>query len=58
VSALSLEQLVAAVRPRLSTFKVPTRWVVTGSAADVPLTATSKVDRDALQALLKEGTPT
>jgi hypothetical protein len=31
--------------------------VVTDSGTDVPLTATSKVDRDALQALLKEGTP-
>jgi acyl-coenzyme A synthetase/AMP-(fatty) acid ligase len=58
VSDQPLEQLVAGARARLSAFKVPTRWVVTGSGADVPLTATSKVDRDALQALLKEGTPT
>jgi acyl-CoA synthetase (AMP-forming)/AMP-acid ligase II len=57
VSALPLQQLVAAARARLSAFKVPTRWVVTDSRTDVPLTATSKVDRDALQALLKEGTP-
>jgi acyl-CoA synthetase (AMP-forming)/AMP-acid ligase II len=56
VTALPLEQLVAGARGRLSTFKVPTRWVVTGSAADVPLTATSKVDLDALRGLLDEGT--
>jgi acyl-CoA synthetase (AMP-forming)/AMP-acid ligase II len=58
VSALPLEQLVAGARARLSAFKVPTRWVVRGSAADVPLTATSKVDKSALRGLLNEGTRT
>ncbi len=52
VTGRSLDDLVPAVRERLSAFKVPTRWVVTGSADDVPLTATSKVDKAALQDLL------
>jgi len=37
----------------LSAFKVPTWWIVTNSADDVPTTATSKVDKAALQALLE-----
>ena len=53
VSARPLNELAAGVRERLSAFKVPTRWVVTGSPDDVPLTATSKVDRAALQQLLR-----
>jgi hypothetical protein len=32
---------------------VPTRWVVTPSADAVPITATAKVDKRALQALLQ-----
>jgi len=55
VSALPLDQLVAAARSRLSAFKVPTRWVVTGSVDDVPMTGTAKVDKAALQALLRDG---
>jgi len=47
-----LDELAAELRERLSAFKVPTRWVLTDTAADVPLTATSKVDKEALQALL------
>ena len=38
---------------RLSAFKVPTCWMVAGSADAVPMTATSKVDKAALQALLQ-----
>jgi acyl-CoA synthetase (AMP-forming)/AMP-acid ligase II len=52
VTRRSLDDLVPAVRERLSAFKVPTRWVVTSSVDDVPLTATSKVDKAALQDLL------
>jgi acyl-CoA synthetase (AMP-forming)/AMP-acid ligase II len=52
VSSVPLPDLVAGVRARLSAFKVPTRWVVTSSPGDVPLTATAKVDKPALQALL------
>jgi acyl-CoA synthetase (AMP-forming)/AMP-acid ligase II len=57
VSTVALDELVRGARERLSAFKVPTRWVVTGSADAVPMTATSKVDKAALQALLqREGT--
>jgi acyl-CoA synthetase (AMP-forming)/AMP-acid ligase II len=57
VSAAPLEDLVAAARDRLSAFKVPTCWVVTPSPDAVPMTATAKVDKGALQLLLqREGT--
>ena len=55
VSEEPLDELIAGVRARLSAFKVPTRWVVTDSADDVPMTATAKVDKAALQAMLNEG---
>jgi acyl-CoA synthetase (AMP-forming)/AMP-acid ligase II len=53
VTTRPLDELAAGVRERLSAFKVPTRWVVTSSPDDVPLTATSKVDKAALQHLLR-----
>src|SRR5205807_6870372 len=53
VSEVPLEELVAGARAGLSAFKVPTRWVVTASADDVPMTATAKVDKTALQARLR-----
>ncbi len=53
VSDRPLEELAADVRQRLSAFKVPTCWVVTTTAAAVPLTATAKVDKAALQQLLR-----
>jgi acyl-CoA synthetase (AMP-forming)/AMP-acid ligase II len=52
VSSSPLDELVADTRARLSAFKVPTCWVVTESAETVPLTATAKVDKTALQELL------
>jgi len=54
VSEAPLEELVRAARSRLSAFKVPTCWLLTRSPDDVPLTATSKVDKAALQALLRQ----
>jgi acyl-CoA synthetase (AMP-forming)/AMP-acid ligase II len=54
VSEAPLDELVAGARARLSAFKVPTSWVVTVAADDVPMTATGKVDNHALQARLKE----
>jgi acyl-CoA synthetase (AMP-forming)/AMP-acid ligase II len=58
VSAAPLEELVAGARERISAFKVPTRWLVTTAADDVPMTATSKVDHNALQALIqRDGRP-
>jgi acyl-CoA synthetase (AMP-forming)/AMP-acid ligase II len=57
VSSAPLDELVADARARLSAFKVPTRWLVTESADDVPMTATAKVDKAALQELLsRKGT--
>jgi acyl-CoA synthetase (AMP-forming)/AMP-acid ligase II len=57
VSDAPLADLVAATRARLSAFKVPTRWIVAASADAVPTSATAKVDKAALQALLsREGT--
>ena len=52
VATAPLDQVSAEARDRLSSFKVPTCWVVTDSAAAVPLTATAKVDKAALQELL------
>jgi acyl-coenzyme A synthetase/AMP-(fatty) acid ligase len=52
VSDASQGALVAAVRQRLSSFKVPTRWFVTAAAGDIPVTMTGKVDKAALRALL------
>jgi acyl-CoA synthetase (AMP-forming)/AMP-acid ligase II len=52
VTGRPLDELAAELRQRLSAFKVPTRWLLTDTADDVPLTATSKVDKAALQQLL------
>jgi acyl-CoA synthetase (AMP-forming)/AMP-acid ligase II len=54
VSDIPVEAVAAAVRQRLSAFKVPTRWLVTADADVVPLSATGKVDKPALQRLLVE----
>jgi acyl-CoA synthetase (AMP-forming)/AMP-acid ligase II len=53
VSTRSRDDLLAAAGERLSAFKVPTRWVVTASADAVPLNASAKVDKPALQELLR-----
>ncbi len=59
VAGLSLDELATAARARLSAFKVPTRWVVTDSAGEVPMSPTAKVDKSALQELLqRSGRPT
>jgi len=53
------DSLAAAVRQRLSSFKAPTRWFVTADPGRIPVTATGKVDKAALRALLaaeEEGT--
>jgi acyl-CoA synthetase (AMP-forming)/AMP-acid ligase II len=54
VTALASGDLRASTRAALSAFKVPTLWVVTPSNEAVPTTATGKVDRNALQVLLRE----
>jgi acyl-CoA synthetase (AMP-forming)/AMP-acid ligase II len=49
----SVADLDREARARLSSFKVPTRWVMLRSPADVPTMATGKVDKPGLQALLR-----
>jgi acyl-CoA synthetase (AMP-forming)/AMP-acid ligase II len=57
VTSVPLAELAVAAKERLSAFKLPTCWVVTDSADAVPMTATAKVDKTALQTLLeREGT--
>lgn len=48
------DRLLAAARSRLSSFKVPTRWLVVDGPADVPRLATGKVDIAALRRLLHD----
>jgi acyl-CoA synthetase (AMP-forming)/AMP-acid ligase II len=52
VTVAERQEIIAAARARLSAFKVPTVWVLTPDPAAVPVTATSKVDKAALQGLL------
>ena len=47
------DALAAAARTRLSAFKLPTRWLVVPDADAVPMSATGKVDKAALQLLLR-----
>jgi acyl-CoA synthetase (AMP-forming)/AMP-acid ligase II len=45
--------LARAARERLSAFKVPTLWLVVSDADAVPMSATGKVDKRALQDMLR-----
>jgi acyl-CoA synthetase (AMP-forming)/AMP-acid ligase II len=54
VTGQPLDALRAEVRTRLSAFKVPTRWVLTGEVAAVPMLASGKVDKPGLQQLLAD----
>ena len=47
-----VEGLAAAARVRLSAFKVPTLWLVVRDPDALPISATGKIDKRALQALL------
>jgi acyl-CoA synthetase (AMP-forming)/AMP-acid ligase II len=51
--SLDLAGLEDSARQRLSSFKVPRRWALLGSADDVPLMATGKVDKPGLQQLVR-----
>jgi acyl-CoA synthetase (AMP-forming)/AMP-acid ligase II len=51
--ALGVDDLDREARARLSSFKVPKHWVLLGSPADVPTMATGKVDKRALQELIR-----
>jgi acyl-CoA synthetase (AMP-forming)/AMP-acid ligase II len=52
VSALTAAEVAAAVAGRLSSFKVPGRWLVLASVDEVPKTATGKVAPSDLRDLL------
>jgi len=52
ITDASIEDVRAAVKSRLSAFKVPTRWLLTKDADGVPMMASGKVDKPALQRLL------
>jgi len=49
---VTIADLDRETRTRLSSFKVPTRWLVV-DPGDVPMTATGKVDKTALQQLFE-----
>jgi acyl-CoA synthetase (AMP-forming)/AMP-acid ligase II len=51
--ALTVGDLDREARARLSSFKVPKRWVLLGSPAHVPTLATGKVDKPGLQDLIR-----
>ncbi|CUU60683.1 Acyl-CoA synthetase (AMP-forming)/AMP-acid ligase II [Parafrankia irregularis] len=53
-SAHDPDQLTEQARARLSSFKVPTRWLVLGDPHRVPRLASGKVDINALRLLLTE----
>jgi acyl-CoA synthetase (AMP-forming)/AMP-acid ligase II len=58
VTDAAAADVAAGARERLSAFKVPTRWLLTPDPAAVPVTATGKVDKPALQRLLRDsGSP-
>jgi len=52
ITDASIDTVRAAVRSRLSAFKVPTRWLLTKDPDLVPMMASGKVDKTALQGLL------
>ena len=54
VTGEPLDAVRAAVRARLSAFKVPTLWMVTEEAGTVPMLASGKMDKPALQRLLSD----
>jgi acyl-CoA synthetase (AMP-forming)/AMP-acid ligase II len=46
--------LAAAARERLSVFKLPSRWAILGSMDELPRGGSGKIDKAALQALLRQ----
>jgi acyl-CoA synthetase (AMP-forming)/AMP-acid ligase II len=53
VTGRTVESVRRSVRERLSAFKMPSVWFTTESADDVPMLASGKVDKAALQQLLE-----
>ncbi|MCG7608809.1 MULTISPECIES: class I adenylate-forming enzyme family protein [Mycobacterium] len=54
-AGLSVESLQSATRAVLSSFKVPTVWLLLDDEDDVPRGSTGKVDIATLRAMLREG---
>jgi acyl-CoA synthetase (AMP-forming)/AMP-acid ligase II len=54
VGDASLEDVAGAARQAMSSFKVPTRWVLVSSTKEVPMLASGKIDKTGLQALIAE----
>ena len=52
---LDLEAVAVHTRDRLSSYKVPTRWVLI-SSTDIPTLPSGKLDRKTLRALIADGT--
>ncbi len=58
VSDVDTRDIVGALRARLSSFKVPTVWLVAADPSVAPMSATGKIDKERLQELLvQRGTP-
>ena len=53
VSGIDHSSLLDAARARLSAFKVPTLWLVVPDPESVPMLASGKIDRSALEQLLR-----
>ena len=53
MSTADHEIIADAARARLSSFKVPTLWLAVSDPEHVPMLATGKVDKSALQQLLR-----
>ncbi len=56
ITDATVEEVRAAVKSRLSAFKVPTRWLLTKDPDQVPMMASGKVDKAGLQRLLSSET--
>jgi acyl-CoA synthetase (AMP-forming)/AMP-acid ligase II len=54
ITETTVDRLHAAARKLLSSFKVPTVWLLVDSDDDVPRGTTGKVDVRKLRALLRE----
>jgi acyl-CoA synthetase (AMP-forming)/AMP-acid ligase II len=54
VTKASADTVIESARARLSSFKVPTLWLFVPDPESVPMSATGKVEKKALQRLLRE----
>jgi acyl-CoA synthetase (AMP-forming)/AMP-acid ligase II len=49
---LDVDELIGTLRQRLSSFKMPTRWLVMSTLQDIPMLSSGKVDKAALREVL------